>query len=282
MWYSPNPGGYQSIYDPMFESKDLNNEMFDHFTSLMELGDVVCDECEERGTEEINELVREQRKDDTTSRLIMTYGCPKKEKPTKMQSLLIHMRNSVAHGRFTLTADSTFIGFDCWQRNYTFFLRVNSRHILNVLLSINGKEDVPSPTEHSTRGWYMVDIISSALFVNGEYEIISNSSFGTVAEGKIATDMTVRHIKSGREYRLDIKVSDVLPRTDGSGVKDCIRPEKMITGPVYAIILCIPNRDYVESTVERLNKIGYVLLDKSRLKGTFSGKDMLSNQLDRL
>lgn len=282
LWYSPNPGGYQSIEEPIIERADLSDDVFDHFTSVMRLNDVKCLGCEGEGPKEVNDEIMHLEKDDPTPRLIMTYGCGKDKKQTKTMSLLNHLRNALAHGRFTLTGNSTFIGFDNDGKNYNFFLRVGSGYILNLLNSIVRIRDLPDIAENIPRGWYIVDVIWRSLLADRRYELCLDPLNVKVGEEKFRSDMTIRSITSRRMYRLKIRIMTRLPPSRDIVDGDDSRADTVKADAIDVVMLLIPNRNYVESTVERLNKIGYVLLDKSRLKGTFSGKDMLSNQLDRL
>ncbi|WII07333.1 hypothetical protein PED39_07005 [Methanomassiliicoccales archaeon LGM-RCC1] len=279
LWNSPNPGGYQSIDEPLIKSTDLSDEIFDYFTSAMGLDEVICIGCAGSGPEDVNGKIMGLEKDDPTRRMIMAYGCGKEEGQTKMMSMLTHLRNSLAHGRFTLTEDSTFIGFDRNRNNYNFFLRVESGRILHLLDSMMKKKGMPKASEAPPTNWYIVDLLWAGLSMDTGYELYVGPLHG---KGKTGPDMTIRHIRSERTYHLEISIMTRLPPSNSLDERIGAHPTTMGEKVIDARILLIPNKDYDNSTVERLNKFGYVLLDKSRLKGTFSGKDMLSNQLDRL
>ena len=269
LWYAPNNNSYQAQQDHLIDKEYISDEIFDFFCSCMGIDptNVDCRECGDG--KDIDENIRGMTREDGTTRIIMVFGNSKISR-TKMQSLLEHLRNSIAHGRFSITNDSQFIGFDYNGRGYTFFIRVGIAKLKLMLRSITVFGQGRNP-------YYVESMIRKVFLSSDNYDVIENDG-RSVNGSRMMPDLLVRDKRLKKTLAIEIKIvekiksisrqeSDTYLKTYGNYY------DKMV------LLLVIPNKVIAPNTISKKNTEDIVVLDRIKFKSFLNGEDVVTSQL---
>lgn len=281
MWYTPNVGSYQAQEDCIIDSKYISDELFLYFCSKanISMDEVKCEMYTQSNI--IDNQIRNLVPGQTKFKIIMTYGNSKTKNLSKMQSLLEHLRNSIAHGRFITANNSTFTGFDYGGKLYNFFIEIDLSYLLSILCSISPIDrDIEQQFSSNTIGYYFENLIRDRLSSLGGYSVIVDvRSF--LGSNKFIPDILVKSSFLNRTIALDIKVYNNLNSVFGNEKNSPITVYSKHFD-LFCILLVIPKKPISSSTITNLNKHNYLVLDCFRLKDFLNGEDVLSDQLKQV
>ena len=201
LWYVPNVKTFQSYQDPLISEKYITDELFWFFCNLLELEEqhIIVDKRENVSV--INETISNLIPDEKSLNLIMSLV----NGTTKIHSLLDHLRNSLAHGRFTIR-EGMFLGFDAFSDGqYNFFIHVRASALYKTLMSMRPNDSFLSyDYKHEIfLPNYVEHLIGKTISQINGYEILTINNTVIMAKGK-RPDLYIKYKKRDVEIPLDI------------------------------------------------------------------------------
>lgn len=258
LWYVPNIQSKQSKKNDMIGLSLYSDFTFDLICSKMELSeqDVLWPQIIDEETFEFyqNEICYKCQK------IILTQTTTE----TKTVALLRHIRNSIAHGNFTIV-NGMFVGFDENTRKgtkiNTAIIKVLPVNLLNALESIDS-----SLTREKLVGY---------AFSRAGYDVVHQSSIQTDTSQHFTPDLFIKKI--GREYYVEIKEFSERYLNDDTVLLQMKNYREIM--PESNIILIIDSSRLTISSRKMLTDHRISILDKSNIARLLEGEDVLEKAI---
>lgn len=258
LWYVPGIDSYQSkpnyLIDDVLFSVAIFNEVLESIGLNLEKDVQLIDSAS------VPEDLVEFYKDSaciTCQKVILT----KSSKETWIKAFLRHLRNSIAHGRFT-TIDNFVIFFDKNNRSekFTSIIKIDIEKFSKVLFTLKYfRSEIVSSNDFITEQ----QLISRELVING-FELI-HEELNTM----MIADLLVS--KKNVKYAIDLKYGDYKPI--GFSDEHIVKAEKMLQtykNEGYKIILIYIRGRLTGKAIEYSMDKDFEVYDKLYLEKLFS------------
>lgn len=191
-------------------------------------------------------------------KLIMKIG---RQNETKTQTMLRHIRNSIAHGNFTIL-DDMFIGFDYGASSEcTSILKFKPIHLLNALKLLNN-EKVTGLGELQR-----IDLIENALIQLG-YNVQREQKIGKYMRCDLCAE------KDGFKYYIEIKENPNRFIKSDYLLPQLKRYQSLIGS--HKLLLIIDSSILTKEAMQLLENESIQIIDKKRIIELFLGTDIIS------
>ncbi|MGN0542993.1 MAG: hypothetical protein ACI4JG_06020 [Acutalibacteraceae bacterium] len=258
LWYIPNISSIQSKKSELISETLYDDFCFQYILKETNLSD--------------KDVLLIEKSDDISSELISYYddsictNCQKlilkkgSNKETKTQTLLRHIRNSIAHGSFNL-CDDTLISFDVdpSSRKTTAIIKIKPEALLQVLSIIDS------------------GITKEALFKYA-FEKIGYKTYQAIApihispSNYITPDLIIE--KGNRKYVIEIKVYKSR-FINSDYIIEQMKHYMPLVYKGFVPVLILDKSKLTVSGKEKLNNDHFKIIDISSAKDLLSGNDVL-------
>lgn len=254
LWYVPDISSIQSRSNELVSNMEYDYYSFVEIMNYMDLRDEDC-----LFTDEIDEkLAYEYKKRICTNsqKLILTQS----DSETKTESLLRHIRNSIAHGCFTIV-DDLMVGFDEKyigkdETKTTAIFKIKPKNLLNALKMLN--EDLTNQK-----------LISKAL-KNSSYWV---EPYQEDFERNNKFDLFAK--KNNRRYAIEIRNYKRKRDIDKGLARELANNFKSLKDERVRPVLVINTSFLKEESKNELIACDVLILDVKNIKKMLKGRDMI-------
>ena len=199
-----------------------------------------------------------------------------------MKGLLGHLRNTVAHGRFTILNDNSFIGFD-YQNikdaiGYNFYIRVDLYRLNKTLNSMRLDDGVMSVLGYGMPCRYVETFFKNSLEQFADYTVYSKIVCESTSTSKKIYDLGIESKYLKQMFLLDVKVIKSLAQSNAIQIESNTVKNRGIP----ALVLICPSRILSEKNIKDYNEKSVIVLDRALFKKFLGKQDVLTEQLSAI
>lgn len=256
LWYAPSISSIQAVDNYLIIDPLYSNGIFDEITDVLMIDNIEVIEDDA--------LEKYDKNSDQVNTCINCQGIfiQKNISETKVQSLLRHIRNAIAHGRFNIV-NNLIVFIDTFRGKLTALIKIYYKNITEIIKIL----DKYSVVDRSTSKGYIEEKLigkifqKNGFFIEKEFRLDSSTIIDFIAT------------KNGLNYAVEVKFGDY--RSVGASNEILMRLRN--TMDKYKNLGYIPivvyDRAWLTSKArqEILNE-EFIVLDKNDLANFFEGK----------